>query len=119
MMRLPLLVLIVGLLTACSPMAGQSPDPGAPTQTAAQACAAQGGQIMRVGRLQTERCVVPFSDAGKTCRDGDDCLGDCRARDPGPREGANVTGVCAPNDLPFGCNTPIENGRAQPTLCVD
>lgn len=102
--------------SACSPMT--APDATAPTRTAAEACAARGGDLMRIGRLQTERCVVPFSDAGKVCRDGDDCLGDCRAKEPGPNEG-NVTGVCAPNDLPFGCNTPIENGRAQPTLCVD
>jgi hypothetical protein len=84
----------------------------------AQACEEEGGELMRVGRLQTERCVVPFSDVGQVCRDGDDCLGDCRAKDAGPNEGT-VTGVCAPNDLPFGCNTPIEDGRAGPTLCVD
>jgi putative hemolysin len=104
--------------SACSPMAEQAPDAGAPAQTAEAACAARGGEMMRVGRLQTSRCVVPFSDAGKVCRDGDDCLGDCRTESAGPREGA-VTGVCAPNDLPFGCNTPVENGRAGPTLCVD
>ncbi len=118
-MRLPLLVLAIGLLAACSPMTTQAPDAGASTQSATQACATRGGQMLRVGRLQTERCVVPFSDAGKPCRDGDDCLGDCRAREAGPSEGTAVAGVCAPNDLPFGCNTPIENGRAQPTLCVD
>ncbi len=85
----------------------------------AQVCEEDGGELMRVGRLQTERCVIPFSDANKPCRDGDDCLGDCRAREAGPNAGSNLTGVCAPNDLPFGCNTPIEDGRAQPTLCVD
>lgn len=84
----------------------------------AQACEEDGGELMRVGRLQTERCVIPFSDAGQICDDGDDCQGDCRAKTTGPNEG-EVTGVCAPNDLPFGCNTPIENGRAGPTLCVD
>ncbi|WP_426037257.1 hypothetical protein [Brevundimonas sp. DC300-4] len=113
-----LIVALAMLSAACSPMAEQAPDAAAPTQTAGAACAARGGEIMRVGRLQTSRCVVPFPDAGKVCRDGDDCLGDCRAETAGPREGA-VTGVCAPNDLPFGCNTPVENGRAGPTLCVD
>ena len=116
-MRLPTLVLIAFVLAACSPMSAT--DTTAPTLTAAEACAARGGQMMRVGRLQTERCVTPYSDAGRPCRDGDDCMGDCRAPDPGVREGVGVMGVCAPNDLPFGCNTPIENGRAQPTLCVD
>jgi hypothetical protein len=114
-MRL-LIAALALIASACSPMT--APDATAPTQSPAEACAARGGQLMRVGRLQIERCVVPFSDAGKLCRDGDDCLGDCRAREAGPNEG-NITGVCAPNDLPFGCNTPIENGRAQPTLCVD
>lgn len=84
----------------------------------AQACEEEGGELMRVGRMQTERCVVAFPDAGKVCRDGDDCLGDCRAASAGPNT-QTTTGVCAPNDLPFGCNTPIENGRAGPTLCVD
>jgi putative hemolysin len=114
-MRL-LIAALALIASACSPMT--APDATTPTQSPAEACAARGGQLMRVGRLQTERCVVPFSDAGKPCRDGDDCLGDCRAREAGPNEG-NITGVCAPNDLPFGCNTPIEDGRAQPTLCVD
>lgn len=115
-MRLLIAVVVLGA-AACSPMA--APDATTPTQTAAEACAARGGQTLRAGRLQTERCVVPFPDAGKVCRDGDDCLGDCRAREPGPMEGTNLAGVCAPNELPFGCHTPIENGRAQPTLCVD
>lgn len=110
------LALSVGA-AACSPMAEQAPDPAAP-QSAEAACAAQGGEIMRVGRLQTARCVVPFSDAGKVCRDGDDCLGDCRTENAGPQSGS-VTGRCAPNDLPFGCNTTVEDGRAGPTLCVD
>ncbi len=114
-----LLIAALGLFAAsCSPMAEQAPDAGAPGQTAEQACTARGGEMMRVGRLQTLRCVVPFADAGKVCRDGDDCLGDCRAASVGPNEGT-TTGVCAPNDLPFGCNTTIENGRAGATLCVD
>lgn len=115
-MRL-LIAALALLASACSPMA--APDTTAPTRTAAEACGARGGDLMRVGRLQTEQCVVPFSDAGKPCRDGDDCLGDCRAREVGPNPGTRITGVCAPNNLPFGCNTPIEDGRAQPTLCVD
>lgn len=84
----------------------------------AQACEEEGGTLMRVGRAQVERCVVPFADAGKVCRDGDDCLGNCLAEFAGPREGP-VTGRCAVNDLPFGCLTPIEDGRTGPTLCVD
>lgn len=116
-MRLPIAALAAFLIAACSPMT--VPDATAPTQTAAEACAARGGSIWRVGRLQTERCVVPFSDANKPCRDGDDCMGDCRAPESGAREGTPATGVCAPNDLPFGCNTRIEDGRALPTLCVD
>ncbi|MDP3404363.1 MAG: hypothetical protein Q8S03_06700 [Brevundimonas sp.] len=106
------------MAAACSPMAGRAPDPVGPIRSADQTCGARGGQLMRVGRLQTERCVVPFADAGKVCRDGDDCLGNCLAEFAGPREGP-VTGLCAVNDLPFGCLTPIEDGRTGPTLCVD
>jgi len=116
-MRLRIAALAL-LAAACSPMAEQAPGAGVPAGTADQACVARGGERMRVGRLQTLRCVVPFSDAGKVCREGDDCLGDCRAANPGPSEGP-ITGLCAPNDLPFGCNTPVESGRAGPTLCVD
>ena len=108
--------ILAAAVAACSPLAAPVPD-AAPT--AAQACAARGGSIQRVGRLQSERCVVPFADAGRPCRDGDDCQGDCRAPEPGSPEGATVMGVCAPNDLPFGCHAPVEDGRARATLCVD
>jgi hypothetical protein len=95
------------------------PETATPTRTAEQACAARGGALLRVGRLQTEQCVIPFADGGKVCRDGDDCRGNCYTETAGTQPPGPVTGRCAVNDLPFGCRTPVENGQAGPTLCVD
>jgi hypothetical protein len=85
----------------------------------AQACEEEGGELMQVGRMQTEQCVVPFADGGKVCRDGDDCQGNCYTETAGVQPSGPVTGRCAANALPFGCLTPVEDGQAGPTLCVD
>jgi len=116
-MRL-LIAALVLMASACSPMTAPAPDTATPTQSAEQACTARGGQLMRVGRMQTQQCVVPYADGGKVCRDGDDCEGNCYAENAGPQTGP-VTGRCAVNALPFGCRTPVEDGQAGPTLCID
>lgn len=85
------------------------------------ACEATGGYVERAGLLGAERCTRRFSDAGKTCKDSDECEGQCRA---GPKTEAKghlrlATGVCQANDNPFGCFTNVENGTLGPGLCVD
>ncbi|QTN19389.1 hypothetical protein HZ989_14410 [Brevundimonas sp. AJA228-03] len=117
-MRL-LIAALALMASACSPMAAQAPETATQTRTAEQVCAARGGALMRVGRLQTEQCVIPFADGGKVCRDGDDCRGNCYTETAGNQPPGPVTGRCAVNDLPFGCRTPVEDGQAGPTLCVD
>ena len=105
------LVLLAG--GACTPSL-------TPQQLAERDCAAQGGQMQRVGRAQTLQCVIAYPDAGKTCRDGDDCLGDCRV--PGGvivEDGRPVAGQCAPTSDRFGCYTRVEDGRATAAICID
>lgn len=91
-----------------------------PEEIAAADCAARGGLMTRVGRMQSLQCVIRYADAGKRCTDGDDCLGDCRVEGavvlPAGRE---ATGICAADSNRFGCITTIEDGKAEPTLCID
>lgn len=110
------------LLTACAPVAPTPDGPVTGDQTpSAAACAARGGELRPVGRMQTLQCVIKYADAGKRCTDGDDCLGDCRVEGAAsaPREGAAAVGQCQANSDRFGCFTTVENGRAGATLCID
>ena len=119
------------LLAACQPM----PADGGRTELAeatpvaqgpaggedVAACAARGGKMLPQGRMQTLRCVVRYADAGQPCRDGDDCQGDCRIEDvtQAPSAGRAATGRCQVNSSRFGCFTTVEDGKAEPTLCID
>ncbi|RZJ96375.1 MAG: hypothetical protein EON88_07915 [Brevundimonas sp.] len=121
------------LATACTPMPGAqapaAPDQAPSTETAqapatqtpdAAACAARGGEIRRVGRMQSEQCVILYSDGGKACTDGDQCQGDCRVEGNTPiKDRDNAAGVCTADSNRFGCFTTIEDGKAGATLCVD
>ncbi len=105
--------LALPLMASCAPTL-------TPEQVAQRDCAAQGGKMERVGRAQTMQCVIGYPDGGKTCRDGDDCLGDCRV--PGGvivPDGRPVAGQCTASSNRFGCYTTIEDGVAQPGICVD
>lgn len=112
--------LILGACQPVPPVEGPSAErPEVPTT--AEACRAAGGSWGRQGLLGTEQCVMPMPDAGKVCRDGDDCVGDCRG-DPeagGAAPGDPMTGKCQATTSPFGCYTRVENGRAEGMLCVD
>ena len=105
-------------LVGCSPAAVTSE---APMQSAdASACAARGGEMKQVGRLQSWQCVIRYADAGKRCTDGAQCQGDCRVEgETSAREGDAVVGRCQIENVRFGCFTTIANGRAQATLCID
>jgi hypothetical protein len=112
-------------LTGCAPArpatessAVRSPPLSVPADETS--CQRAGGQMERVGRLQTLQCVVSYADAGKSCTSGDQCAGDCRASqgiDVAP--GQPVAGYCQANSNRFGCSTKVENGRAQSTICID
>ena len=114
--------LTIGLLmAACTPMAASDmPAPGQSQTADASACAARGGRMQPVGRMQSMQCVVAYADAGKTCADGDQCEGDCRIDgNNGLNAGAAATGQCQATSDGFGCFTRVEDGKATGTLCVD
>lgn len=109
------------LASACTPMTTGSADPSVPGQSvSASACAARGGEIKRVGRMQSEQCVIKYADAGKQCTDGDQCAGDCRIEDsPFPNAGQTAQGRCQAESQNFGCHASVEDGKATPAICID
>lgn len=115
---------------ACQPIpatdasAGPRPEQSqvsAAGTTDAALCAAQGGKMLPQGRMQTERCVLSYADAGKRCTDGSECEGDCRIGDVtgAPRAGADAVGQCTATSSRFGCYTTVTGGKAEATICVD
>lgn len=116
MMRWTAAALVLGLC-ACAP-AAETPVSNA--NSAASACAAQGGRIERVGRAQTEQCVIPFADGGRACTDGSQCSsGNCIGSVEAAQSQANASGQCQATNMRFGCYSTIVNGRAQQAICVD
>ena len=107
---------------ACAPTetpGGSGAD--TPTQsTDASACAARGGQMQQVGRMQSWRCVVKYADAGKRCTDASQCQGQCEIPgNSGVAPGAAAVGQCQADSNRFGCRTTIKDGKAEATLCID
>ncbi|MBT2767333.1 hypothetical protein J7J08_06755 [Stenotrophomonas sp. ISL-67] len=128
-MRLTLMLSLLLALTACSSTpagtdgaaSAAAPAATTPAPTDAAGCAAAGGELKPLGRLQRVQCVVPFADAGKACSAKADCSGQCLA--DGETElvaGATARGVCQRDvSQTFGCRQRIDNGVAQGTICVD
>lgn len=132
-----LLILAALLAAACQPMppadtggrtdlaeagAVQTPAQGGDVSSLNEAeCRARGGKMIPQGRMQSLRCVVSYSDAGRRCTDGDDCEGDCRIEDTAAasQAGQAAVGQCQANSSRFGCYTTIEDGKAEATICVD
>jgi putative hemolysin len=107
--------LALSLLAACAP-AAQAPAPAA--QSADASCAARGGSMQPVGRLQRPTCVVPYADAGKTCSDKADCQGACIAEGNLEAQGA-VSGQCQKTNVQFGCYAKIVDGKSTGAICID
>ena len=117
------------LAAACQPVVekgdlahvNEPPQVSVPASQAASDCTRRGGTLQAVGRMQTMQCVVRYADAGRRCTDGDQCAGDCRVSDSKAplREGDTAVGQCQANSNGFGCFTRVEDGKAEPTLCVD
>jgi putative hemolysin len=114
--------LALSLLAACAPAAqapAQVPAAQVPAaQSADASCAARGGTLQPVGRLQRSTCVTPYADAGKTCSDKTDCQGACIAEGNLEAQGA-TTGQCQKTNVQFGCYARIVNGKATAAICVD
>lgn len=118
-MRIAFLAAAALLATACAPQTTtgghtlvQSAD--------ASACAQRGGTLRQVGRMQSWQCVVAYADAGKRCTDADQCQGDCVVEGAsGLQPGVATAGACQADSNRFGCRTPVNDGEAGPTLCID
>ncbi|MBD9470790.1 hypothetical protein [Pseudoxanthomonas sp. PXM01] len=115
-MRLTLILSTLLVLAGCTTTPATDPS----AVDAAQ-CAASGGRVQTLGRLQREQCVVAYADAGKSCSSKSDCSGQCLAS--GDEElvpGAKATGVCQRDvSQNFGCRQRIDGGVAEGTICVD
>ena len=108
------------LAGACAPTETASGAEG-PTQSAdASACAARGGTMQQVGRMQSWQCVVKYADAGKRCTDASQCQGQCEIPgNSGIAPGTATAGVCQADSNRFGCRTTVKDGKAEATLCID
>jgi hypothetical protein len=121
MMALPALA----ALLSCAPA---SPPAAPGLRVDAAACTAQGGAIAGGDRFgtHTRRCVTPFTDAGRSCTDGDQCAGRCLfdyrgsayslAGDPPAGEAA---GRCEAESGTLGCLSEVRNGRVMRPVCAD
>ncbi len=107
--RIPLVVALVTF--AAAPCFSAEPDDAAK-------CRAAKGSWGRHGLSRTESCVVPTSDAGKSCHDESECESGCIAPE-GAKIGDRATGTCYELSLAFGCRNHVRKGVVQPTLCVD
>ena len=121
-MRLTFLMPLLFALAGCASPAPSSPSAGGGADAATQVagdCAAAGGTLQPLGRLQRVQCVVAYGDAGKTCHAKADCTGQCLAQaDIAP--GAKASGICQTDiSQNFGCRQRIDGGVAQGTICVD
>lgn len=119
------------LLCACAPKADVGADGGgepsthvvgaASDSTDIAGCAARGGVVDTVGRMQREVCRIPHADAGKTCSNKSDCAGRCIYKgdlgDAAPAE--PVTGQCQQYVTQFGCFSEVDGGKIKSTICVD
>jgi hypothetical protein len=82
-------------------------------------CQAQGGVVQEVGMFATPACVIPFSDAGKTCLDSSECLGLCKAA-PEAIVGESASGTCQrDNQDIFGCYDEVKEGVVVEGMCLD
>ena len=111
--RLPLAVVgafCLGVMSAATADSTLDQDPAA--------CARHGGQIKRVCLAQRPMCVIPYSDAGRPCRDASECAGACLAS-RGGRQGEPAQGACQRDNNPCGCRFYVEDGRLAGGRCAD
>jgi hypothetical protein len=110
--------------------------PARPTTKAS--CDACKGVWARHGLAEAESCVCRTKDAGKVCRDGGECEGQClvdesdgafEVTEKGPPQKGYWKGKCSEFDTTFGCHKTIRHGaRKKPpetpedaadTICID
>lgn len=129
---IPLSMLCILSLTACNtahPNRNKPSDtissPAQPLAALADSllteadCRANQGSWEKVGKRQQLACILPTSDAGKSCTDGKQCQTACVLKDQKVAPGTAVKGQCHESTLQFGCRTHVTHGKAEATLCID
>lgn len=104
-------------------IAGCAPQKPVATETV-NVTACPGGFMERRGLTPWPTCVIPYSDAGKSCSDGGDCQGQCLLKYDGNVDahpiGTAASGQCQPQEPAIGCYAQIRQGLvATGFLCTD
>lgn len=134
MARIFSIVVVAFIMTACQSTASSVPDIDETavknytpirfsgvkaTPSERSKCEVVGGKyIQNVGIVGIDICHQDLPDAGRICRDSDDCLSQCMAV-KSANVGKRATGQCSLYQTNHGCSSRIENGRVEPVLCVD
>ncbi|MFQ3231661.1 hypothetical protein [Reinekea sp.] len=125
---LKLLILILTIsLASCSGLIEEAVDAAAPkeiedknkTNFDALTCESQGGTVENVCMQNQLFCIQSYSDAGKTCTDSSECLGDCRVEGQFIEANTETSGFCSADNNPCGCFQAVEAGIAEYAICVD
>lgn len=109
-----ILILVIGNCGPQKPVTSETANPAA----------CPGGFMARRGLTPWPTCVTPYSDAGKSCRDDDDCRGRCLLKydsnlDAHPI-GSVASGHCQAEEPAIGCYAELRHGRvATGFLCTD
>ena len=114
------LTVLACLLAGCSTPSAKPVSKSGPAMTSfsLRDCAAVGGKVRPIGRAGTMTCVIPYLDAGKTCRDSGECMGMCITAPASA--GTHLKGTCSPDSgAVFGCYSEVKRGKALPGICVD
>ena len=90
-------------------------------------CESVGGIWGVFDLTDTERCILPTSDAGKICTDSSQCEGPCIANITQEQYSAlietqvpiSATGYCSSWMTSAGCNAYVEDGMVNGIFCVD
>ena len=119
MRQLLLLLLIAGTSASCHRDSSRPPVSAGPAQrpqTEAE-CKKCNGDWGIHGLSEINSCLCRTRDAGKECKDGLECEGECvvvdhrtEITDPGPPALGYFLGRCSERDLQFGCRIRLGDG---------
>ena len=114
---------VVGISLLLCVLSAQA-NPASSTQsrysTGLDRCEERGGERQVVGVDEVPTCIVPYADAGKSCKTKADCIGFCMASMMSIQGYEPAAGTCQIDAADaFGCYSQVLNGRAMPAVCVD
>jgi hypothetical protein len=137
-MRASLVALAILVTLACHRKEARPPAAGltAKRPGTASECRSCNGEWGVHGLVQMESCLCRTRDAGRRCRDGVECEGECIAQpgevevvDPGPPRRGYFVGRCSELDRMFGCfpllmdgtvgHGPISLDEPPGDVCID